>query len=202
MNMPKIKTPARRESETLNVTPRWWHAIHHKPGGAFLMALQLALKKLTVYELHATETELLLVVPKGSATADSAREFIETSLSIEPSDRLPDAAPDKPGGKTMTRKAFEKALSDMDMHPTDGAPHVWAVSTVSVYVRLAKDGADNNHCSVETNDGAGPRHYSYANALAMLEAFAQSAGDVTDAELGDVDSLGSAPGGVLKNPWG
>jgi hypothetical protein len=199
--MPKIKTPARRESETINVTPRWWHAIHHKPGGAFLMALQLALKKLTVYELHATETELLLVVPKGAATADAVREFIETSLSIEPSDRLPDAAPDKPGGKTMTRKAFEKALIEMDMHPATGAPHVWTVSTVSVYVRLDKNGADNNRCSVETNDGEGPRPYSYAGALAKLEAFAEAAGDVTDEELGEIDSLGSAPGGILKQRW-
>jgi hypothetical protein len=162
------------------------------------MAIPIALKGLTVYELHATEKELILVVPKGTKTA-AIRERLEAEITIEPSDRLPNAPADR---KRMTRKALEITLGEMGMHPTDGAPHVWTAGGLSVYVELCKDGSDDDAARVETNDGEGQRRHTYAGAIAALEEFADKASKLTDADLADhVDSLGSAPGGVLKNTW-
>ncbi len=186
------------ERVTIDVTPKWWRSIHHKPDGAFPIALPIALKGLTVYELHATEGELTLVVPAG-VKADAIRERLETEIAIEPSDRLPNAPADS---KRMDRKALEVTLTEMGMHPTDGAPHVWTAGGLSVYVELTKDGSDDDVARVETNDGEGQRWHTYTGVLDVLEEFAQEAGKITDADLADhVDSLGSAPGGVLRNRW-
>jgi hypothetical protein len=165
------------------------------------MALPIALRGVVVYELHATEQSLELIVPSGTK-ADAIRDRIETEITLEPSDRLPNAPPDKDVGKRLGRKAFEVALGELGMHPTDGAPHIWTAGGLSVYVQLAKDGSDDNAAYVETNDGEGQRKHTYSGVLAVLEEFAEKAGKVGDDELSDhIDSLGTSPGGVLRNRW-